>query len=306
MNFSTISSACVAVLLSVLPVLAQDKGNVDWQNGYIIAAGQGTASAQEHRGKARIKAVTAAKVAAQRNLLETIKGVRVTSVSTVQDAMLVEDIIRTRIDGMLKGAFIDGDPKIEYVDGAPVATVIMRVCLNSGPAECANRPNLTNVLNLDVRPAPPAVPVVLLTAPTPPLFPPAPPVPAQDTGWKPPVYDPTKPVTGLVVNLNGRYFERELLPVVITQGQPDLVTVYCVKTIKPAVVRTYGAVRYAESLEHARSIQAVGSNPIIVTADGISRENMIVIRSGDAKLVRETLAHGNDYLAEAKVVISNR
>ena len=306
MNVSIISSVCMAVLLAALPVLAQEKGNVDWQHGYIFAVGQGTASAQEHRGKAKIKATTAAKVAAQRNLLEVIKGVRITSVSTVQDAMLVGDVIRTRIDGMLKGAFIEGDPQIEYVDGAPVVTVLMKVCLNGGPKECASRPNLTNVLNLDTRPLPPAAPVILLTAPTPPPLPPASPAPVQDTGWKPPVYDPTRPVTGLVVNLNGRYFERELLPVVITQGQPDLVTVYCVKTVKPAVVRTYGAVRYAESLEHARRIQAVGSNPIIVTADGISRENMIVIRSGDAKLLRETLAHGNDYLAEAKVVISNR
>lgn len=305
MNFRILSTACLAVLLSALPVLAQDKGSIDWQNGYIIAVGQGTASPQEHRGKASIKARTAAKVSAQRNLLEIIKGVRITSVSTVQDAMLVEDVIRTRIDGMLKGAFIVGE-NVEYVEGAPVATVTMKVCLNSGPAECANRPNLTNVLGLDTKPAPPAAPVVLLNAPTPPALPPAPPNPVQNDGWRQPIYDPTKQVTGMVVCLNGRYFERELLPVVITQGQPDLVTVYSVKVVKPAVVRTYGAVRYAESLEHARQIQSLGGNPIIVFADGISKENMITIRSGDARLVRETLAHGNDYLSEAKVVISNR
>lgn len=306
MSYRFIPSICLTLLLSALPALAQDKGSIDWQQGYIIAVGQGTASPQEHRGKARIKAVTAAKVAAQRNLLETIKGVHITSVSTVQDAMLAEDVIRTRIDGMLRGAFSVGEPQVEYVEGAPVATVAMKVCLNAGPVECANRPTLTSILNLDTRPAPPAAPTILLTAPTPPPLPPAPAAPPQDNGWKPPVYDPNKPVSGLVINLNGRYFERELLPVVVTQGQPDQITVYCVKVVKPSVVRTYGAVRYAELLENARKHQAVGANPIIITADGISRDNMIIIRSGDAKLVRETLAHGNDYLSEAKVVITNR
>lgn len=283
---------------------AQTNAEINWQNGYIIASGQGTASPQEARGKARIKATIAAKVAAQRNLLETIKGVRITSQTTVQDAMLAEDLIRTRIDGMLKGAYMVGEPFVEMVDGSPVVTVTMKVCLNGMPKECATRPTLTNVLDLDARPVPPFVPKVVLTAPVPPPLPPPPVQEApKNDGWKPPQYDSSKPVSGLVIHLNGRYFERELLPVVITQGQPDLVTVYSVKVVKPSIVRTFGAVRYVDSVEQVRSSQTLGSNPMIVTAEAITKDNMIVIRSGDAKLIRETMAHGNDYLGDAKFVI---
>ena len=304
MKSGILLSACVAVLLVALPVLAQPQADINWAGGYIIASGQGTAPSGEAKGKARIKATIAAKVAAQRNLLETIKGVRITSQTTVQDAMLVEDVIKTRIDGMLKGAFIVGDPYVEMIEGAPVVTVTMKVCLNGMPKECASRPTLTSVLDLDSRPLPPFVPKVTLVAPEPPALPPAPPADApKPRGWTAPVYDSTKPVTGLVVHLGGLYFERELLPVVITQGQPDQITVYSVKVVKPSVVRTYGAVRYADNVETIRSSKTLGNNPMMVTAEAVTKDNMILIRSGDAKLIRETLAHGNDYLGDAKFMV---
>lgn len=294
----------VLIAGGVMVADAQPQADINWANGYIIATGQGVGRQGEHIGKARIKATIAAKVAAQRNLLEIIKGVHITSQTTVQDAMLVEDLIRTRIDGMLKGAYMVGEPFVEMVEGAPVVSVTMKVCLNGMPKECANRPSLTSILDLDARPLPSCVPKVMITdSQTLELAP----VPVQEVltqdGWKPPSYDSSKPVTGLVVHLNGRYFERELLPVVITQGQPDQVTVYCVKMVKPSVVRTYGAVRYADSIDSIRSNQALGTNPMIVTAEAITKDNMVVLRSGDARLIKETMAHGNNYLSDAKFVI---
>lgn len=301
----------LSVLFSLIfcvtaPAFAQPPVNADinWQNGYIIASGQGTGSKIESKAKARIKATTAAKVAAQRNLLEIIKGVRITSETTVQDAMLTQDIIRTRIDGMLRGAFPVGEPYVEYVDDLPVVTITMKVCLNDNPKECAKRPTLTSVLDLDQRPTPAFVPTVTLLAPVPPQLAPDEPAKAPKTGnWRPPVYDSSKPVTGLVVSLGGHYFERELLPVVITQGQPDKVTVYSVKVVKPSVVRTYGAVRYIDSVDQVKAGQMLGSNPMIVTAEAVTKDNMIMLRSADAKLIRETLVHGNNYLEEAKFMI---
>lgn len=278
--------------------------DINWQNGYIIATGQGTGSRMESKAKARIKATTAAKVAAQRNLLEIIKGVKITSETTVQDAMLTQDVIKTRIEGMLKGAFPVGDPYVEYVDDAPIVTVTMKVCLNDDPKECAKRPTLTSVLDLDQRPTPSFVPTVTLLAPVPPQLAPAEPTPPPQTGnWRAPVYDSSRPVTGLVVSLGGHYFERELLPVVITQGQPDKVTVYSVKVVKPSVVRTYGAVRYIDNMDQLKANQLLGDNPMVVTAEAVTKDNMIMIRSSDARLIRESLVHGNNYLNEAKFMI---
>lgn len=302
----SVPTLCAATLLLTAAAFAQPPAGADinWQNGYIIASGQGTGNRADSKAKARIKATTAAKVAAQRNMLEMIKGIRITSETTVQDAMLSEDVVKTRVDGMLKGAFAVGEPYVEYVDDLPVVTVTMKGCLNDTPKECAGRPTLTSVLELDQRPTPSFVPTTTLLASVPPQLASAEPTDAPRTGnWRPPVYDAGKPVTGLVVSLGGHYFERELLPVVITQGQPEKITVYSVKVIKPSVVRTYGAVRYVDSMDRAKATAMVGSNPMIITAEAVTKDNMIMIRSSDAKLIKESLAHGNDYLGDAKFMI---
>lgn len=290
-------------LFSTTSLFAQQGADVNWTGGYIIAAGQGTAKPDESKAKARIKATTAAKVAAQRNLLEAIKGVKITSQTTVQDSMLIEDTIKTRVDGLLKGAFMIGEPSVEMVDGSPVVTVTMKVCLNNTLTDCADKPTLTNALDLDQAKLPDAVPKAVLADAT--ISQPAQALPSSQASlsWVAPTYDRSKPVTGLAVHLNGRYYERQLLPVVITNNTSENVTVYSVKIVKPAIVRTYGAVRYADSVENIRSNQSLGNNPIIVHADSVTKDNMIMIRPGDAQLIKETMAHGNDYLSEAKFSI---
>lgn len=325
-----------ALLATATAAVAEDaNGSIDWAGGFVLATGHGTADPKINKAKARNMAMRAAEVSAQRALLETIKGVHITSMTTVENSMLTEDVIKSRVDGVVKGAIIV-KRDVEEVDGAPLATVIMKICLNGGPAECASKPTLVNVLSLDNRPLPGHVPAKTLAeanipapdcptpgtpaadqsqappqeaapgaAPVPAVAPASEPVAAAaPSSYKPPQYDSTKPVTGIVFNLDGRYYERELLPVVITTASGEAVTVYSVKNINPSVVRTYGAVRYAENLDLARQNQTVGANPLVITVDDITRENMIRIKSNDARLLKENCSHGNNLLSEAKVVIS--
>jgi hypothetical protein len=49
-------------------------------------------------------------VVAQRNLLEIIKGVNVTGETTVEDMITSRDFIYSRVDGVIKGAQIVGEP----------------------------------------------------------------------------------------------------------------------------------------------------------------------------------------------------
>ena len=61
---------------------------------------------------ARATAVRAAKVDAMRNLLETVMAVTVTSETTVRGAAIENDLVKTKVEGMVKGARIkdiDGD-----------------------------------------------------------------------------------------------------------------------------------------------------------------------------------------------------
>jgi hypothetical protein len=286
-----------------------NKGSVNWTDGYIDGVGYGTAQPSGNKGKDRIKARRVAEVTAQRTLLETIKGVKIDSMTTVENSMLAEDVIKTRVEGIVKGAHII-DEKLEWDGNAPTAMVKMRICMLGGPSECKG-PSLVNALDLEKKPEPPFVPqkVLLLVAPPqPPQETPAvitSPPPVQPVNVYP--FDSSKPVTGVVFVLEGRYFEKSLMPVVITYSAQDgPVTVYSAKIVKPAVIRTYGAVRYADTVDNALTISQVGKNVLVIPATDITKENMIVIKAQDAVKIKDTLAHGNDYLSDAKVVISGR
>ena len=59
----------------------------------------------------------------------------------------------------------------------------------------------------------------------------------------------SRPATGAILLLDNQRFERVLLPVVTAQKQGQYVLVYGVRRVAPEVVRTYGIVRYAVSLD---------------------------------------------------------
>jgi hypothetical protein len=303
---------CLASLTAVELGLAAEegKGSIDWEGGYIIGTGMGTATPSGNKGKDRLKARRVAEVTAQRALLETIKGVKIDSVTTVENSMLIEDVIRTRVDGIVKGAQTI-DERVTWEDNAPVVTVKMQICMNGGLKGCKG-PSLVSALDLEKKPEPKFVPQKILVVVSPPQAPevkpvidaPPPPVIAPSRTYP---FDSTKPATGVIFTLDGRYFEKSLLPVVVTHSAQDgPVTVYSAKIVKPSVIRTYGAVRYAETVDNALVIPQVGSNVLVIQATDITKENMIVIKAQDAVRIKETLAHGNDYLGDAKVVISAR
>ena len=94
--------------------------------------------------QARLMALRAAKIDAQRNLLEVINGVRVTAGTTVKDMMLESDIIGTRVKGMLQGSF-ETDSSVAFEDGSWVASVKMAVCMDKSDALCRTKPSLASI-----------------------------------------------------------------------------------------------------------------------------------------------------------------
>jgi len=295
----------IAVLLclfvglpSAVPLFAQDetKGGIDWVSGVVRAVGNGT-SDRPSAAQARLLARRAAVVDAHRNLLEIIKGVKVDSQTTVENFMVTQDVIRTSVSGVVRGARIVKESVEKQSDGSFLATVEMQICIN----QCKDSTHsLVQALSLDKKaddtPVPPQLPQAV--APTEP-----PRVPAEPK--KEYAYDTTKPVTGVVFSLGGRMFERVIMPVVVTTGEDkNVFTVYSAKSVKPGVVRTYGVVRYADTVDQAMKIEHLGGNVIVISAENITPEKMILIRMESAKAIQETTRYGNDYLGDARVVIS--
>jgi hypothetical protein len=212
--------------------------------------------------------------------------------------MTREDVMHTRIEGTIQGAEIVKQ-NVRWEGDIPIGTVELRICL-SGLGGCKFEKSIINALELDQKSEQTNAPSqrlndIVATQEIPTLK-------VQDI-----FYDPSKLVTGVIFNLQGLFFERVILPVVITMGDGNRpFTVYSVKSVDPQVIRTYGVVRYADSVEQARQNSHLGDNVIIVPVSGITKENMIMIGFNAARLIRETTSHGNDYLGQAKVIIATK
>jgi hypothetical protein len=271
------------------------EAQINWVDGYISAVGEGTATPSGNKIKDQLRAVRAATIMAQRSLLETVQGLKIDSQTKVQNKMVQDDVINTRIEGTIEGAEIVKQ-NVRWEGETPIATVEMRICLG-GLGACKSEKSIVNALALDQKNEPAHVPqqrlddIVVKKEITMPK--------AQDI-----LYDSSKPVTGIIFNLQSLFFERVILPVVITidDGNKSF-TVYSVRSVEPEVIRTYGIVRYADSVEQARQNSHLGDNVIIIPVSGITKENMIMIGFDAARIIRETTRHGNDYLRNAKVMI---
>jgi hypothetical protein len=277
---------------------AQEKraGQIDWVEGYISALGEGTCTPSGNKIKDQLRAIRAATIMAQRALLETVKGMKIDSQTKVENKMVQEDVINTRIEGTIQGAEIIKQ-NIRWEGDTPIAAVELRICL-SGVGGCKSEKSIINALDLDQKSEQTNAPSqrlddILAKQET--IV-----QKAQDI-----IYDSSRPVTGIIFNLQGLFFERVILPVVITIGDGDKpFTVYSVKSVEPQVIRTYGIMRYADSVEQAKQNSHLGENIMIVPVSGVTKENMIMIGFDAARLVRETSRHGNDYLRNAKVLIA--
>jgi hypothetical protein len=109
-------SVLLALLLSGTPLLAQQRsevvermgnGAVNWTQGLVTAKGSGAPpKGVTNIAQARLMAERAAKADALRNLLETVKGVRVDSETTVESFTTKSDRVLTRVSGIVIGARI--------------------------------------------------------------------------------------------------------------------------------------------------------------------------------------------------------
>ncbi len=95
------------------PIITEKpNGSINWTQQYVEAKGFSVIDNEKFKNPAQAKAMArrGATVDAQRNLLEIVKGVQITSETTVNDMIASSDFIYTRVDGIIKGAQIVGEP----------------------------------------------------------------------------------------------------------------------------------------------------------------------------------------------------
>lgn len=173
------------------PVITEKpNGQVNWTEQFIEAKGQSVIDNEKFKNPAQAKLMArrGAIVEGQRNLLEIIKGVNVTSETTVNDMITSSDFIYTRVDGVIKGAQMVGEP----VEKDGFIEVKMRVPLyeTNGVASAVydNVPALKNVKTVNdvIAEVPPELKDQVLE--------------------------------GLAFNLNGKKFDPSMFPVIVDEN----------------------------------------------------------------------------------------
>lgn len=268
-------------------------GNVNWTEQVIRCTGIGAPNPNLPMAAQRASALRAAKQDALRNLLETIKGVNVSSETVVENAMLVSDVIRSQVEGALRGfRTVDtrymstGDVEVDVE--IPLTGVVLNTLL---PQDFGGGALLTGGQLLcptcgQPWPAGKSVPdgVTLIQAGE------GAGVPA--TGG---VY------TGLIVDARTLGVRPAMAPKVMDERGEEI---YGSKFVSREYAVDIGMVGYEKDVNRARLNERVADNPLVVKAVKASGPNKtdVVVSAADAMKIHNAAANMN-FLQHCKVFI---
>ena len=250
---------------------------IDWNAGIAIALGTGAPAAwAKNAAQKNISASRAARLDAARNLLELIKGINVSSSTTMQQAMVSNDTVQTQIEGKLHSIRMVGQPKY-FSDGS------IRVKL-----ETALREIIPQDLVLGISAGPPR----LLEAPS------SQPLRGGAPGGG---LNPQQSYTGLVIDARGTGVVPALSPKVFDQQGRE---VYGSAFVSREFAISQGMVGYVKTVEAAVKTDRVAGNPAVIKAIEAKGANQsdLVISQKDADSLR-AIAQTQKFLQESRVMV---
>ncbi|MBI4081263.1 MAG: hypothetical protein HY423_01500 [Candidatus Lambdaproteobacteria bacterium] len=245
---------------------------VDWANGFAIAVGSGAPAAFANTAAQKnLTARRAARIDASRNLLELIKGLNISSQTSMKQAMIENDQVASSIEGRLYGVRELGQPKF-FSDGSIQVKVEARLYeivpaeLYAGKEGGAPR---------------------LLEAPGGPIG-----------GSR---IAPGTTYSGLVIDARGTGIVPAMSPKVY---DPDGREVYGSAYVSRDFAIKQGMVGYVKSVEAAQTNDRVKGNPALIKAvksQGANNADLVVSKE-DADGLRAA-SQGQTFLREARVMI---
>ena len=257
-----------------------DSGAVDWSNGFIYATGEGVASDTiTNKGQARLMAKRAAVADAQRNLLETTKGVQLSSETTVENFMTTSDVIRTSVEGLVRGAQVVPDPKTgeecTYLSDGTVR-VKLRVPLDGfgGLAEVLVPTDMGSKVEGDLE---------------------------KKEDKEKEMEEKGKDVySGLVINAIGLRLKPAISPKVVDESGNE---VYGTGYVDRTYAVKNGVVGYGKDLEKAKANKRVAESPLVIDGkepSGAAKTD-VVISDEDAEQIRK-LARDLSFMDKCRVM----
>ena len=254
----------VLVAVIVLSLCTSTEAATNWNTNVIQAMGIGVPPTWAvSQAQATALARTAALADARRNLLAEIKGTQVDAETTVENHMVKNDLIVTKIDGIIKGARVVSEGPIE--GGGYQVTLEMPMF--GGPESLAG-----TVLNRPTTVEP-------IPTPEPDYRPP--------TDYDPPALPDYKPTrssgsyTGLIIDCRGLGKINRVMSPAIRRANGK--AVYGHKILDYDRVIREGTVAYTTSMSKA---SRAGSNPLVVRAIKLEEFNATpIVSPEDAEMI---------------------
>ena len=246
---------------------------VDWDLGVVMAEGLGApASSAKNTAQKNATALRAAKLDAARNMLEMIKGINLSSSTTMRDAMVQNDTVRTQVQGRLFGLRPSGKPRY-FSDGS--VSILMEASLRKTiPDEALTSSNGE-------------VPKEISG-------------PSSGSSGSAKL-DPRKVYTGLVIDARGSGAQPAMSPKIYDEEGNEL---YGSAYVDQEFVQKHGMAGYVRDLDQALANDRVQGTPAVLKAFSSSGANQtdLILSKSDAVQLRGLADHLN-FLREARVVI---
>jgi hypothetical protein len=257
-------------------------GTIDWTEGVVQATGIG-APPEKFYGKPQAvpMALRAAQLDAYRRVLEVTKGVRVDSQTVVDDHAVKSDIIRSQVEGMIKGAQI---VKKEYLSDGSVE-VTLQLSLHGGfaqlmlPSEIQQVEKIRSIPETGLMTSPQQTTPGTLDIPT--------------SGGK--VY------TGLIIDARGLDARPAMSPKIVDETGKE---VYGSAYVSREFAVQQGMSGYARDLTAARQNPRVASDPLIVKGlrtQGPGKSDIIISNADAAKILSSS--ENLSFLQKCRVMI---
>ncbi|MBI2501939.1 MAG: LPP20 family lipoprotein [Candidatus Latescibacteria bacterium] len=245
------------------------EGNIDWTTGVLTVYGEGIASADiQNPAQRRLLGFRAAKATAYRNLLELVGQVHIDASTTVGEAMVASDSIRTRVSGLIRGARLVPGSQQEK-DGVFQVALTLEL-----------QDDLAATFLSSARRSP------------------APALPAET-----PTYLPPQTYTGLIIDARGLPLKPSMAPRLLSTGGNEL---FNASGVDLEYARQWGVVGYDRDLERAGRSDRVGgatARPLVIKAEKAAGQysSDAVISNEDAVRVQMADKH-SPFLAQCRVI----
>ena len=290
--------AALLTLCAVSLVLGQgvtqpvgSNGLVDWSSQMIRSTGIGSPNPNMPETAQRAGAIEAAKRVALRNLLETVMGMNIDSETSVQNYMVQNDVINTKVRGAVR-SFTVIDTKymstgdVEVTVEMPITGVIADALL---PQQMGGAPILGAVAVCPTcgqpwpagRPLPAGVALTQGAAGA-----------AQTAAGG--------AFTGLVIDAKGLGVRPAMAPKILDENNQE---VYGSKYVSRDWAVQIGMVGYDKDVMRAKSNDRVTNNPLVIKGLKVGGANKadIIVSNADAASIRNAAATQN-FLDKCKVM----